>query len=184
MASVSDRILALTLPILSDLGLELYDFEFAGGVVRVTIDKAGGVDLEAIAEVTRNISRELDHADPIEATYTLEVSSPGLERALRTPAHFTKARGMTVKVKLLPGGPDDQRRIEGLLVGSDDDTFTVATENGDRTASIDRVERARTVFEWGGQPKPSSQPRRPAAASTGAAAPAVRRPRSAQQEDS
>jgi len=95
-----DRLSGLVAPVLADLGLDLYDLEFAGGQLRVVIDRPGGIDLEAIAEATRLISRELDAADPIPGRYQLEVTSPGLERNLRTPAHFQGAVGTTVKVRV------------------------------------------------------------------------------------
>ena len=92
-----DRVRTLVLPIVADLHLDLYDLEFRGGTLRVTIDtppgSPGGVDLEQIALVTRLVSRDLDHHDPVPGHYTLEVTSPGLERTLRTPAHFQREVG-------------------------------------------------------------------------------------------
>jgi ribosome maturation factor RimP len=88
------RVTAIVAPLLVDLKLDLYDVEFRGGTLRVTVDtppgSPGGVDLDTIALVTRMVSRDLDHADPIPGRYTLEVTSPGLERTLRTPAHFRR----------------------------------------------------------------------------------------------
>src|SRR5262245_45811835 len=97
--STIERVTELVAPILADFGLELYDLEHTGGVLKVTVDRAGGVDLDALAAVTRNVSRELDHADPIPGHYTLEITSPGLERVLRTPAHFAGAVGSKVNVR-------------------------------------------------------------------------------------
>ena len=116
----------------------------------------GGIDLEDITHVTREVSRALDDADPIPGRYTLEVSSPGLERVLRTPAHFVSAIGTTVSVKTVPGSPGD-RRLKGTLLSVDDDGITVAgaTEDDDpRPIAFGDIERARTVFEWGPGPKP------------------------------
>src|SRR5262249_32091406 len=109
MTTTTDRIRELVLPLLSDLGLSLYDLEHAGGVVRITIARPGGVDLETIALATRIVSRELDHADPVPGHYTLEVTSPGLERALRTPDHFRAAVGSVVAVRTQPGVEGDRR---------------------------------------------------------------------------
>ena len=99
-----DRVRTLVLPIVADLHLDLYDLEFRGGTLRVTIDtppgSPGGVDLEQIALVTRLVSRDLDHHDPVPGHYTLEVTSPGLERSLRTPVHFQREVGKTVNVRL------------------------------------------------------------------------------------
>ena len=107
------------MPIVTDLRLDLYDLEFKGGVLRVTIDtppgSPGGVDLEAIALATRLISRDLDHHDPMPGHYTLEVTSPGLERTLRTPAHFRREVGKTVAIRLRDTA-GDARRVQGVLV--------------------------------------------------------------------
>ena len=99
MSSLVERVHGLVAPVLSDLGLELYDLDWTAGVIRVVVDRPGGVDLEAIATATRLISRELDHTDPIPGRYQLEVTSPGLERTLRTPAHFRGAVGTVIKVR-------------------------------------------------------------------------------------
>ena len=151
MATVEERIKAIVAPIIVDLGLDLYDFEYAGGVVRVTLDKDGGVDLEAIALATRLISREMDHVDPISGRYSIEVSSPGLERNLRTPSHFQRIVGWTVNVRTHASVEGD-RRAQGVLSAADDDgitiTFTKGKELLERRLAYGEIERARTVFEW------------------------------------
>jgi ribosome maturation factor RimP len=156
--SITERVRALVQPIVDDLGLELYDLEYAGGMVKVTIDtppgSPGGVDVDQLSRATRLISRDLDHADPIPGQYTLEVSSPGLERNLRLPRHFEREVGKQVAVRLR-NPIDGERRVNGVLVSSDETTFTVRTESGhERTIVIDQVDRARTVFVWEASPKP------------------------------
>ena len=95
---------ALVAPIASDLGLDLYDVEQRGGTLRVTLDTPAGADagvtLDVLALASRLVSRELDDADPIPGRYTLEVTSPGVERALRTPAHFQRELGKVVAIRL------------------------------------------------------------------------------------
>ena len=90
-----DRLRSIVTPIVADLGLDLYDIEQRGGTLRVTVDtqpgSERGTDLDELALVTRSVSRELDHVDPIPGRYTLEVTSPGVERALRTPERFARA---------------------------------------------------------------------------------------------
>ena len=112
--------------------------------------------------VTRELSRALDEADPIDGRFTLEVSSPGLERVLRTPAHFASAVGTTVSVKTVPGSPANAAsRARSLSV--DDDGITLAGDADDdepRRVAFGDIERARTVFEWGPGPKPGA-PRNP-----------------------
>ncbi len=75
----------------------LYDVEHAGSLLRILVDRPGGVDLDLLAQVTRELSSALDAADPLPGRYTLEVSSPGLERPLRRPEHFDAAIGATIR---------------------------------------------------------------------------------------
>ena len=149
--SIVERVREVVDPLLESQSLTLYDLEVSGSQVRITVDAPGGVDLEAIARATRAISAALDEHDPIPSKYTLEVSSPGLERALRTPAHFAAAVGSLVSVKT-NARVDGERRIKGTLVAADDDGITV----DDRTLQYSEIEKARTVFEWGPTPKPGT----------------------------
>ena len=154
--SVPERVRAIVEPLVAAQDLELFDLEQAGPVLRVTVDKEGGVDMKLIAATTRAISRALDEHDPIAGQYTLEVSSPGLERPLRTPAHFAWAVGRQVSIKTVPGHPVG-RRLAGTLTAATDDTVTVALDEpvGDTvTLALADIEKARTTFEWGPAPKP------------------------------
>jgi ribosome maturation factor RimP len=159
VSSVSERVHTLIEPILADLGLRLYDLDHAGGVLRVVVERPEGVDLDAIAEATRLISRELDHADPIPGRYQLEVTSPGLERNLRVPRHFQGAVGSQVKVRTHPH-VEGERRSEGVLSAADDDGIVILEDGGERRLRYADVERARTVFIWEPAPKPGHGPRR------------------------
>ena len=153
--TVAERVRTIVSPLLADLGLEVYDVEHTGGTLRVTVDREGGVDLDTIALATRIVSRELDHADPIPGRYTLEVTSPGLERTLRVPAHFERAVGSVVNVRTLPE-VEGERRVKGELTAADDDGITIKQDDGvERRLRYDDVERARTVFEWGLAPRPA-----------------------------
>jgi ribosome maturation factor RimP len=148
-----EEIGAMVAPRLEAEGFELYDVEDAGGVLRVLVDRPGGIDLDAVAAATRVVSDAIDEADALAGPTTLEVSSPGLERPLRTPAHYARAVGNRVNVKTVPG-TEGERRLEGTLVEADEDGFTVEGDGGVRAFGYSEVERARTVFEWGGQPRP------------------------------
>jgi ribosome maturation factor RimP len=159
--SVSQRVRDVVEPIVAAEGVELFDLEQAGSVLRITIDHPDGVDIDAIARVTRAVSRSLDEHDPIAGTYTLEVSSPGLERPLRTPAHFRWAAGREVSVKTVPNHPAG-RRFTGTLLSADADG--IALETADRPGepielAYGDIEKARTVFAWGPAPKPGKAPK-------------------------
>jgi len=154
--TVTDRVRDIVLPLLADRDLDLYDVEMAGPVLKVVVERPGGLDLDALSDATRAVSRALDEADPIASSYTLEVTSPGLERTLRTPAHFAGAVGEMVKVKVVAGAAEagGDRRVAGVLAAADDDGITVRTGDDDgaraeRQVRYDDIERARTVFEWG-----------------------------------
>jgi ribosome maturation factor RimP len=163
--AVVERVRALVDPIARDLGLEIYDVEHRGGTLRITLDtppgSSGGVDLDQLSLATRLVSRELDHTDPVPGRYTLEVTSPGLERALRTPAHFRREIGKTISIRLT-APVDGVRRLQGVLVAADDVSCTIRIADGtdlsDRTIALRDVDRARTVFEWGPAPKPGKRP--------------------------
>jgi ribosome maturation factor RimP len=157
------RVLRLVTPIITDLHLELYDLEFRGGTLRVTIDtpagSENGVNLDEIALATRLISRELDHDDPVPGHYTLEVTSPGLERQLRTPDHFRREVGKTVALRLRDIGEGGERRVQGTLAAASDDDVTVALDDGtERVIPYAHIDRAKTVFVWGPSPKPGKSP--------------------------
>ena len=156
MTTTVERVRELVAPLVAEADLDLYDLDLAGGVLSVLVDAPGGADIDAISRLARTISRVLDEHDPIEGKYALEVGSPGLERPLRTPAHYVGAVGTTVKVKTKPGVEGD-RRVEGTVATADEHTVTIHTADGDdRTLDYDDIERARTTFEWGSAAKPTS----------------------------
>lgn len=162
-SNVIDTVSTMLAPILTDLSLELYDLEFAGGILRVTIDTpAGGpsgVDIDQISLVTRLLGRELDHNEnAVPGRFTLEVTSPGLERTLRTPHHFAREVGKEVTIRLSTD-LDGRRRFAGLLVAASDSTASVRLADSGETVEIPLsiIDKAKTVFVWESQPKPNSK---------------------------
>lgn len=151
-------------------GVFLYDLAWHGSVLRVTVDRPDGVDLDAIADVTRVLSRALDESDPIPGTYQLEVSSPGLERPLRTPEHWAGAVGERVKVKTMVE-IDGERRFDGIVRSVDGAAVVLSTDSGEHRLALDQIDKATTVFEWGPTPKPGSPGGRDRAAAAGASRP-------------
>lgn len=148
MVTVLDTVEQLVAPLLEGRDLRLYDVEHTGATLRVLVDRPGGIDIDVLAQVTRELSSALDDVEPVPGRYTLEVSSPGLERPLRRPEHFTAAIGAEVRVKTHPTVEGD-RRVEGELVEADDEGIAVQAEGGLRRLRHDEIERARTVFDWG-----------------------------------
>ena len=153
----ADVVRDLVVPLLKGTDLELYDVEIGAGVLRILLDRPSGVDLEAISLATTAISDAVDLADPLPGgQYTLEVSSPGLERPLRRPEHFQRSIGATVAIKTRPGVEGD-RRLQGMLASVDEDGIDLKTQDGAvHRLRYEDVDRARSVFEWGPAPKPKA----------------------------
>jgi ribosome maturation factor RimP len=116
--TLRERLIALIEPVVERAGFELVELEHGHGQVRLFIDAAAGVKLDDCATVSREVSRLLDAEDPIPHAYTLEVSSPGLDRVLRTRAHFDRFRGAQVLVELKEPR-DGRRRYTGKLMSVD-----------------------------------------------------------------
>lgn len=142
----------------ADAGLELVEVELRSGLLRVVVDGAAA-DLDRLAEATRAVSAVLDAHDPVPGgQYTLEVSTPGVERPLRTPRHFQRAVGEDVTVRTVASA-EGERRVSGRLAEADGEGIVVedpALPGGRRQISYDQVERARTVFVWGAPAKPTT----------------------------
>ena len=145
--SLIEQIETLVSPLCERLEVELVDVEYTGGVVRLTVDRPDGIGMDYIAPLTREVSRALDHADPITGTYTLEISSPGLERSLKKPEHFLRAVGSKITLKTQPGTEGD-RRVTGELERADDQEISVLVEEESRILNYDQILKARTVFDW------------------------------------
>lgn len=141
-------------------GVELDDLDVrgrgSGRIVRVTVDAPGGIDVDRIAELARGLSRLLDDSDPVAGGYTLEVSSPGLERQLRRPAHFAKAIGREIDIKT-SDEIEGARRHRGVLESADEGTLQLTVDGASRSIPMSAVERAKTVFRWEKSPKPGGK---------------------------
>ena len=133
--------------IVQSFGALLYDTEIASEadetIFRVSITREGGVTLDLCAEISHTLSPFLDVHPPMNAPYRLEVSSPGIERKLRKPAHFRGALGEKVKLKV-PG----QDRLKGTLKHADEKGIIVETRHGDESYDYHEIVSAKTFFDW------------------------------------
>lgn len=165
--ATTDEVRALVEPLAEDVGAHVYDITLAGGKLVVALSRRGGIDLDTLADVSRRLGALLDERDPISGSYTLEVTSPGLERTLRTSEHFAGAVGDEVTIRTRPE-VEGERRVRGTVRAADDDTVTIHLEDGgERTLDLTDIERARTVFTWGraegsGGPGKPKQPKKKA----------------------
>ena len=141
-------------PILAAEGLELVDVEFVnehGWILRLYIDKpGGGIGLDDCTRGSRAVETALDVADLIDHPYSLEVSSPGLNRPLRKPEHFQKAQGKKVKVKTYaPVGQPPRKNFSGMLTGVDADAVTVDVEGaGPFRIPMREIAKAHLEFDF------------------------------------
>ena len=128
MAKVTDAVAALAQPVVAAAGCSLWDVEYvkeAGSwFLRVYIDKEGGVSIDDCEAVSRPLSDLLDEADPIEGSYTFEVSSAGADRALKKPEHFAKYLGAEVEVKLYRPR-EGRKEFVGMLKAYEDGSVTL-----------------------------------------------------------
>ncbi|MFM8944588.1 MAG: ribosome maturation factor RimP [Actinomycetota bacterium] len=142
---------ALVRPVVQAAGLEVWEVTYRkeGGrmVLRVAVDREGGVDVDTLSDVSGRISRRLDLESFTAGTYALEVTSPGLERTLRTPEHYRRSIGRTVRLTARIGQGSEV--VEGSLIAADEAGATVATAAGERTVAYGAIASARTTFTWG-----------------------------------
>lgn len=153
-------IATLLAPTVQALGLELLGVEYlpapGGATLRLYIDRPGvdtatsgeqGVGIEDCESVSREVSAQLDVEDPISGHYTLEVSSPGVDRPLFTPQQFARFIGEQAKVGLkLP--QDGRRRLQGTIAAVDGDTITIEIDGLPFAVAFDNIDKAKLVPDW------------------------------------
>lgn len=171
--SIPETVTELLEPVVATLDVEILDIEWNGNSLRVVvdrlwgadevIDKTNGITTQQLADVNRLIGPILDQHDPVPGRYTLEVSSPGVERKLTKSEHYRRAIGEDVVVKMMP--KVEPRRVKGELLSFNEDAGTIDVV-GDEIDGIDQadpetitievafVQKARTSFNWGPTPKP------------------------------
>lgn len=144
-----DSLRALAEPVVEEAGCTLVAIEVYGGtkghrILRVSVDRPGGVDVAQLATLSRRLSPALDVADPIDSAYDLEVSTPGIDRPLQRREDFERFVGCEVRVK--PFGVESKRAWKGTLLGVEGDLvrFTVAGET--RELPLTSLERAHLVL--------------------------------------
>jgi ribosome maturation factor RimP len=149
LAGLRDRIRALTEPTIERLGFDLVAVEWLqdarGPILRLSIDKPGGIAASDCARVSHHVSQVLDEADPIDASYHLEVSSPGIDRPLQRRVDFQRFVGYRAKVRLVEGHA--RRRFSGRLLGVDGDSVKIEVDGKEYTFPVDAVEKANLVLD-------------------------------------
>ena len=162
MTDKASEIAALLVPTVQSLGLELLGAEYlpapGGATLRLYIDVPAGavpgdvveartVGIEDCEAVSREVSAQLDVADPISGHYTLEVSSPGVDRPLFTPTQFARFLGENAKVVLkLP--QDGRRRLQGAITRVEGDNIVFDVDGNELPVAFDNIDKARLVPDW------------------------------------
>ena len=145
-----DQLIELLQPVVVNLGYELWELEYAarsgGGLLRLYIDSPSGITLEDCERVSRAISEALDVNDPIEGHYNLEVSSPGLDRVLRTAAHFDRFVGERVHAETSTP-VNGRKRFVGRLVEVTDGQISLEVDGSTVKLPIDGIHKARLAPE-------------------------------------
>ena len=123
-------------PVAESLGLRLWDVRFvkegASWFLRVFIDKDEGIDINDCVDMTHALNGPLDEADPIEVSYCLEVSSPGIERDLTRDEHFEAMTGRKIKLRLIRPDENKQREFAGTLLKYEDGNITVNVDEEEK----------------------------------------------------
>ena len=147
--NIADTVWDLILPTVNGLGCSLWDVEYvkegARQILRVTIDKENGVDINDCESVHRGIDPILDEADPISVQYYLEVSSPGVERELTRPFHFEVCQGQKVDVKLFTA-VNGQKQYAGTLNEYSEEKKTLTVD--DVIIPLEKAARINLHFDF------------------------------------
>lgn len=151
MAKVMEIVAQLAAPAVEAAGCELWDVEYVreAGVwfLRLYLDKEGGVDIMDCEQVSRAVSDLLDEADPIEGSYTFEVSSAGAERVLKRPGDFQRFMGSPVTVKLYKA-QNGRKEFAGHLAGYDNGAVTITVGKNEMTFAPEEVALCRLRVEF------------------------------------
>jgi ribosome maturation factor RimP len=152
--STREQIMQILEPIASNMGLDLEDVEIKSAgkhsIVQVSIDKDGGINLDEVAQISNQISEELDAKDVLgEKPYTLEVGSPGIDRALTLPRHWRRNNGRLVKINF---GSNSEI---GRIIESDDEKVSLEVKGKTRSINFDKIDKAFIQVEF--NPKKSSK---------------------------
>jgi ribosome maturation factor RimP len=151
MARASAQIHAIIEPAVTALGFELVGVEHLTqgrhSLLRVYIDHPDGVDVDDCADASHQISAVLDVEDPIRGDYTLEVSSPGLDRPLFNEAQFARYIGKLAEVRLRVA-QQGRRRFRGRLLEVEDGRLRIEVDGVEYELMLDNVDKAHLIHEW------------------------------------
>ncbi|MEM7007606.1 MAG: ribosome maturation factor RimP [Thermodesulfobacteriota bacterium] len=149
--NIISNIKELLEPILYEKNLELFDIEFKGqsrkGVLRIFIDKEGGVNIDDCAQISRELGALLDVHEVIPGSYTLEISSPGLTRPLRKPSDYIRFKGKTIKLKTNEE-ISDKNVFTGKILDFVDEVLSIETQEANYSIPYEKIEKANLEIDF------------------------------------
>ena len=147
--SVKETVREAIAPTITELGYDIWDITYqkvgADYHLEITIDSANGINIEDCEKVHRAIDPILDEIDPIEGFYYLDVSSPGIERELRTEAHILSQIGVKAEAKLY-AAKDGKRSIIGIIKSLENGVLTITEGEADITVKLDEISKLTTIY--------------------------------------
>ena len=147
--SVKETVREAISPVISELGYDIWDITYqkvgADYHLEITIDSENGINIEDCEKVHRAIDPILDECDPIEGFYYLDVSSPGIERELRTEAHILSQIGVKAEAKLYTA-KDGRRSIIGIIKSLEGDTLTITEPTADVQLKLSEISKLTTIY--------------------------------------
>lgn len=159
-AGVAPRVRELAEPLAAGLGLRVWDVQYgkegAEWVLKIIIDKDGGVGIDDCVDITHAIDPVLDQEDPVPQEYVLEVSSPGLDRRLARPEHFAAYMGRPVRARLIRPLEDGTKELEGLLLRYEEGLLELQLDQ-ETSVSLEKKELAWACAIDGWDPQPEQE---------------------------
>ncbi|PZQ44515.1 MAG: ribosome maturation factor RimP [Micavibrio aeruginosavorus] len=143
------KLIAISEPVIKDLGFELVMLEFKSGILQILAEnpKTGNLGLDDCTAISKALSPLLEVEDPISGAYTLEISSPGIDRPLMKADDFGKYAGFDARVELEDGiGESGQKRFRGKIIEADKEFVTLIVDNAERKLELANIKKARLVL--------------------------------------
>ncbi|MFC0180798.1 ribosome maturation factor RimP [Thorsellia kenyensis] len=150
MSTIEQKIIELLTPTVEALGFELYGVEYVrarNAVLRVYLDKEGGVTIDDCSDASYQISAVLDVEDPIQSAYYLEVSSPGLDRLLFTPSHYEQYIGEQVQVSLRMA-VSNRRNFKGVIDSVDGEMINLKVDGQILTIALSNIQKGNIIYQF------------------------------------
>lgn len=155
--NIAGEVRELVAPVAGEMGYIIWDVEYVKEgstmILRITIDNDEGITIDDCEKFHRAIDPLLDEADPIENSYNLEVSSPGVERLLTRPEHFSRMTGCEVEIRLFASLPDrpaigNAKVFRGVLNGFDGQNIIVSVDGAEVSVPKKAASKVQTVYNW------------------------------------